>query len=96
MIGKITFTANFTIFSFLKCMQIRFMIRAELSFEFFDKKETLFTNERFLPALLVEIGLAKSRSEVRKNKPELCVTLDKLDCLWVKWGKHKIFIVVGE
>lgn len=65
-------------------------------FEFFDKKETLFTNERFLPALLVEIGLAKSKSEVRRNKPELWITLDKLDCLWVKWGKHKIFIVVGE
>lgn len=60
-----------------------------------DKKYTLFTNERFLPAILVEMGVTKSRSEVRRNKPELCIMLDKPDCLWVKWGKHKLYIVVG-
>lgn len=53
-------------------------------FDNFDKKETLFTNERFLPALLVKIGLAKSNSEVKRNKPELCVVLNNLDCIWVK------------
>lgn len=68
----------------------------EEEFEKFDRKETLFTDERFLPAILVETGIVKSRGEVRRNKPELCVTLDKLDCLWVKWGKHKLWIVVGE
>lgn len=68
----------------------------EEEFETFDKRDTLFTEERFLPAILVEAGIVKSRSEVRRNKPELCVTLDKLDCLWVKWGKHMIWIVVGE
>lgn len=68
----------------------------EEEFEKFDRKETLFTEERFLPAILVETGIVKSRGEVRRNKPELCVTLDKLDCLWVKWGKHKLWIVVGE
>ena len=65
-------------------------------FETFDRRNTLFTEERFLPAILVETGVVKSRGEVRRNKPELCVTLDKLDCLWIKWGKHKIWIVVGE
>lgn len=65
-------------------------------FEKFDQRETLFTEERFLPAILVETGIVKSRSEVRRNKPELCVTLDKLDCLWIKWGKHKLWIIVGE
>lgn len=68
----------------------------EEEFERFDRKETLFTEERFLPAILVETGIVKSRGEVRRNKPELCITLDKLDCLWVKWGKHKLWIVVGE
>ena len=68
----------------------------EEEFEKFDRKETLFTEERFLPAILVETGIVKSRGEVRRNKPELCITLDKLDCLWVKWGKHKLWIVVGE
>lgn len=65
-------------------------------FEKFDQRETLFTEERFLPAILVETGIVKSRSEVRRNKLELCVTLDKLDCLWIKWGKHKLWIIVGE
>ena len=65
-------------------------------FEKFDQRETLFTEERFLPAILVETGIVKSRSEVRRNKPELCVTFDKLDCLWIKWGKHKLWIIVGE
>jgi hypothetical protein len=65
-------------------------------FEKFDKKDTLFTEERFLPALLVEAGIVKSRSEVRRNKPELCITLNDLDCLWIKWGKQRIFIIVGE
>ena len=68
----------------------------EEEFETFDRRNTLFTEERFLPAILVETGVVKSRGEVRRNKPELCVTLDKLDCLWIKWGKHKIWIVVGE
>lgn len=65
-------------------------------FEQFDKRDTLFTEERFLPAILVDAGVVSSRSEVRRNKPELCKTLDKLDCLWVKWGRKKIWIVVGE
>ena len=68
----------------------------EEEFEKFDKRDTLFTEERFLPALLVEAGVVSSRSEVKRNKPELCMTLDKLDCLWVKWGKQKIYIIVGE
>ena len=49
--------------------------------EEFDKRDTLFTEERFLPAILVEAGVVPSRGEVRHNKPELCRTLDKLDCL---------------
>ena len=68
----------------------------EEEFEKFDKKDTLFTNERFLPALLVDAGVVKSRGEVKRNKPELCITLNNLDCIWVKWGKQRLFIIVGE
>lgn len=50
-------------------------------FEKFDKRDTLFTNERFLPAALVEAGIVPSRGEVRRNKPELCKELNDLDCL---------------
>ena len=68
----------------------------EQEWEDFDKKDTLFTEERFLPALLVDAGVVKSKNEVRRNKPEFLITLNDLDCLWIKWGKKRIYIVVGE
>ena len=61
-----------------------------------EKDQTLFTNQRFLPALLKEAGIAPSTNEVRRNRPDLVVTLDKPDCFWVKWGKKKLYIIVGE
>lgn len=61
-----------------------------------EKKKTLFTNNRFLPAIMKEAGLVSSTSEVRRNKPELCINLDKLDCMNIKWGKKFLYIVVGE
>ena len=48
-------------------------------FDQFDKKDTLFTQERFLPSLLVEAGLVSSKSEVRRNRPDLVKTLETLD-----------------
>jgi hypothetical protein len=38
-----------------------------------EKQNTLFTNSRFLPAVLKEAGVVNSTSEVRKNKPELVI-----------------------
>lgn len=61
-----------------------------------EKKNTLFTDTRFLPAILKEAGIVKSTGEVRRNKPELCITLDELDCINLKWGKKFLYIVVGE
>lgn len=61
-----------------------------------EKKDTLFTETRFLPAIMKEAGLVQSTGEVRRNKPELCITLDKIDCINLKWGKKFLFIVVGE
>lgn len=61
-----------------------------------EKKNTLFTEERFLPKILVENGVVKSINEVRKNKPELVITLDKVDFIEVKWGKKRLFIQVGK
>jgi hypothetical protein len=68
----------------------------EMDWEDNEKKKTLFTNTRFLPALMKEAGLVSSTSEVRRNKPELCINLDKLDCISIKWGKKFLYIVVGE
>lgn len=61
-----------------------------------EKKNTLFTETRFLPTILKEAGIVKSTGEVRRNKPELCITLEKLDCINLKWGKKFLYIVVGE
>lgn len=61
-----------------------------------EKNDTLFTETRFLPAIMKEAGIVQSTGEVRRNKPELCITLDKLDCINLKWGKKFLFIVVGE
>ena len=61
-----------------------------------EKKNTLFTETRFLPAIMKEAGIVQSTGEVRRNKPELCIALDKLDCINLKWGKKFLFIVVGE
>ena len=69
---------------------------SEEDFEKNDKEYTMFTEERFLPTLLVSAGIVKSKSEVKRNKPEFWIALNTLDCLWIKWGKSKIYIIVGE
>lgn len=61
-----------------------------------EKNETLFTETRFLPSIMKEAGVVSSTGIVKRNKPELIINLDKPDCLWVKWGKNFIYIVVGE
>lgn len=45
---------------------------------------------------MVTCGIAKSINEVRKNKPNLMLVLDKPDFLEVKWGKSRLFIQVGN
>ena len=60
-----------------------------------EKENTLFTNCRFLPNVLKEAGIVKSTSEVRKNKPELVITLDKIDSFMLKYGKKRLYIIVG-
>ena len=60
------------------------------------KDNVLFTDERYLPKLMVDCGLVKSISEVRRNKPKLVINLDKPDFIEVKWGKSRLYIQVGE
>lgn len=61
-----------------------------------DKHNTLFTEERFLPRILVECGIAKSVNEVRKNKPNLVIELQAVNFHEIKWGKKRVFIQVGR
>ena len=61
-----------------------------------EKANTLFTDERFLPRILVTAGIAKSTSEVRKNRPELVKVRTDVDFFRGKWGKKFLWIAVGE
>ena len=61
-----------------------------------EKEITLFTDERFLPRILVSAGIAKSVSDVRRNRPELVRELHEVDFIMVKWGKKFLWIAVGE
>lgn len=61
-----------------------------------ERDKTMWTEERNLANILKDLGIVKSVSEVRRNKPQLCVKLDKLDFMEVKWGKRRLYILVGE
>ena len=61
-----------------------------------EQDKTYYTEETFLPKIMVEIGIVKSINEVRRNKPNLLMNLDKPNYIEIKWGKRKLFILVGE
>ena len=63
-----------------------------------EKEKTYYTDERFLPRILVNIGIYPSVSEIRRNKPELMIELNKLDFLdnLKVSKKRRLWILVGE
>ena len=61
-----------------------------------EKDQTLFTKTRFLPAVMKEAGIVKSTGEVIRNRKDLVITMDHPDFMEIKWGKKRLFIVVGE
>lgn len=61
-----------------------------------EEKDTLFTSTRFLPTVMKEAGIVSSTGEVRRNRPDLCINLESVDFINLKWGKKRLFIVVGE
>ena len=70
----------------------------EADWNYTEKEKTYYTNERFLPKILVELGIYPSISEIRRNKPGFMVSLDKVgfvDGLKVS-KKRKLWILIGE
>ena len=63
-----------------------------------EKEKTFYTEERFLPKILVELGFYPSVSEIRRNRPDLMVTLDNIDFIDKIQVKKRewIWIAVGE
>ena len=60
-----------------------------------EKHKTVYTNERFLPRIMKEVGIVNSVSEIKRNRPDLCVVLGKNSFFKIKWGKKFLFILVG-
>ena len=63
-----------------------------------EKPITVFTNERFLPKILVKLGIYKSLNEIRRNRQDLWITLDKVDFIdKLKVAKKTfLWIAIGE
>ncbi len=63
-----------------------------------EEEKTYYTDERFLPRILVDLGIYPSISEIRRNKPQLVQSLDNLDFIdGLKANKkRKLWILVGE
>ena len=63
-----------------------------------EKEKTFFTEERFLPKILVELGIYPSVSEIRRNRIDLMMLLDKpmfIDRYKVS-KKRTVWILVGK
>lgn len=63
-----------------------------------EQDKTYYTEERFLPKILVELGIYPSISEIRRNKPNLMMSLSKVDFMnEIKVSKkRKFWILVGK
>ena len=63
-----------------------------------EKEKTYYTEERFLPRILVDIGIYPSISEIRRNKPRLMIDLDEVDFIdELKVSKkRKLWILIGR
>lgn len=57
--------------------------------------EPLFTIERSIPRILASLKLAKSVSEVKRNRPDLDIQVSPNTTHFVKFGRHLLFIVGG-
>jgi len=61
-----------------------------------DNEIILHEQERFLPNILIKHGFFKSKSQIKKNRPDLFIELNKIDFIEVKIGHKRLWLVVGE
>lgn len=63
-----------------------------------EQDKTHYTEERFLPKILVELGIYPSISEIRRNKPNLMMSLSEVDFIneMKVSKKRKLWILVGK
>lgn len=60
-----------------------------------EKNKTLFTDEKFIPRIMVQAGIVNSVSEVRRNRPDLMREVEESSFEIIKWGKKFLFIARG-
>lgn len=61
-----------------------------------ESDKTYYTDERYLPKILVELGIYPSVSEIRRNKPELIQILNTADFIEIKPKKKiPLWILIG-
>lgn len=60
-----------------------------------EQDKTFFTEERYLPKILVELGIYPSISEIRRNRPDLMITLDRRDFIGKLKVKKKRFVWIA-
>ena len=60
-----------------------------------EKDKTLFTDEKFIPRIMVQAGIVKSVSEVRRNRPDLMREVEESSFEMIKWGKKFLFVARG-
>ena len=80
------------------CEPSQLLAENDKDWEINEKDKTLFTEERFLPRILVDLGIYPSISEIRRNRSDLMITLndiDFIDKLKVK-KKQFLWIIVGS
>lgn len=66
--------------------------------EHVENEKTYYTDERYLPKILVDLGFYPSISEIRRNKSELMITMNKIDFIdnLKVSKKRRLWILVGE
>jgi hypothetical protein len=45
---------------------------------------------------IINLGLAPSSSEIRRNRKDLVISLDNPDYIEIKYGKKRLFVLVGK
>lgn len=68
-----------------------------VDWEINERNQTYYTDERYLPRILVALGIYPSVSEIKRNKPELMTTFEKPDFIQIRPKKKiPLWILVGE
>lgn len=69
----------------------------ENDWDMVEQEKTYYTEERFLPRILIELSIYPSISEIRRNKPNLMISLDDVDFIdnLKVSRKRRLWILVG-